>query len=67
MKAKMTLKELKAMYPPAFGKEKPGRDGLIVRRATRKKHRHTLGASFVPRKVMPVTPALYRHMHLGVL
>lgn len=63
---KLTWAHVKAMYPTPSPHEKEGRDGKRTRaHATQKNHRHIVGSSFKPRKLMKATPAEYRHRHLG--
>lgn len=61
---KMTLDDLRSMYP-----EKPfhfvSPDGLIdTNGATRKRHRHNHKPTWKPRKVK-LSPAEYRRRHMG--
>jgi hypothetical protein len=63
---KMTWTDIKAMFPAPSLHEKPGRDGLLsLSRATAKMHRHEIGAAFKPRNLLGISPAEYRHRHLG--
>jgi hypothetical protein len=63
---KMKWEHIASMYPPPSPHEKEGRDGKRTRtHATQKNHRHTVGASFKPLQLLRVSPAEYRHRHLG--
>jgi hypothetical protein len=63
---KMTLADLKALYPPyERHREKEGRDGKIARNhCTQKNHRHIVQPVWLP-SIPSVRPAEYRRRHLG--
>jgi hypothetical protein len=65
MNKKMTLADLKSMYPPFIGNDKPGRDGFVKRkRATLRGHRHKVNPVWLP-GTPSITPAQFRRRHLG--
>ena len=58
---KMTLEDLKELYPPYDGHhQKAGRDGKVNRsHATQKNHRHVVNPVWLP-AIPRVSPAEYR-------
>jgi len=62
---KMTLQDLKNMFPPPSPHEKPDRNGKVIRsHATQKNHRHQVKPVWLP-GVVNISPARYRHLHKG--
>lgn len=58
MKQKMTLQDLKDLFPPPLPR------GLIVTRATNKNYRHKLNPVWLP-GTPGISPAQYRRLHRG--
>ena len=65
MTNKMTLQDLKNLFPEPSPHIKEDRNGKVIRtRATQKNHKHVVNPVWLP-GIPSISPAQYRHRHIG--